>query len=342
MNPKESTASQYQIARLTGFSPTTVSRALANHPRISEATKAAVNAAAKKLGYRPDPQISLLKAQIRRSRVTPSGSTLGFITSAPLLTEERNPWNEFYYGAKEHAEELGYNLDLIWRNEPGMTTRKFNGILRARGIRGVIINPLSDAMGHISMDFSCLAAATVGHPFAKPHLSHASAWHLQCISLALRKILKHGYKRIGYAIFPHTDRYASFSISSRFLLYQSTIPEKQRIPLLVHPQEKKLPSRRQFAAWYGKHRPEVILCSGPDIPRWIRELGLKVPQDVAYANLFVHDKESGESGIYEPSRQVGACAVDLVVEQLQQSRFGIPANPKSVLVEGKWVEGKTL
>ena len=75
MNPKESTASQYQIARLTGVSPTTVSRARANHPRISEATKAAVNAAAKKLGYRPDPQISLLKAQIRRSRVTPSGST---------------------------------------------------------------------------------------------------------------------------------------------------------------------------------------------------------------------------------------------------------------------------
>jgi hypothetical protein len=34
--------------------------------------------------------------------------------------------------------------------------------------------------------------------------------------------------------------------------------------------------------------------------------------------------------------------VDLVVEQLQQSRFGIPANPKSVLVEGEWVEGKTL
>jgi hypothetical protein len=71
-------------------------------------------------------------------------------------------------------------------------------------------------------------------------------------------------------------------------------------------------------------------------------LGLKVPQDVAYANLFIHNKEGGESGIYEPSRQVGACAVDLVVEQLQQNRFGVPANPKSVLVEGEWVEGKTL
>jgi hypothetical protein len=39
--------SQNQIAKLTGFSRWTVSRALANHPLISEATKAAVNAAAR-------------------------------------------------------------------------------------------------------------------------------------------------------------------------------------------------------------------------------------------------------------------------------------------------------
>jgi DNA-binding LacI/PurR family transcriptional regulator len=342
MNPKEPAPSQIQIARLTGFSTATVSRALANHPLISAATKAAVRDAAGKLSYRPNPLVSTLTAQIRRSRISPTVSTLGYVTSAPLPSEDRNPWTEFYHGAREHAGELGYNLDLLWRREPGMTLRKFNGVLRARGIRGVIISPLSDVMGHITMDFPRLAAATVGHPLAKPRLHHASAWHLQCMNLALRMILKRGYKRIGYAIFPHTDRYASFSFSSRFLLYQSTITAKERIPLLVHPQEKRVPSRRQFETWFGKHSPDVILCSGPLIPDWIRELGLNVPQDVAYANLFAFDKESSESGIQEPSRLVGACAVDLVVEQIHQNRFGAPANPKSVLVEGEWVEGKTL
>jgi LacI family transcriptional regulator len=342
MNPKEPAPSQNQIARLTGFSRPTVSRALANHPLISEATKATVNAAAKKLGYRANPLVSTLTAQIRKSRISPTVSTLGYITSFPLQLKEHNHWTEFYHGAREHAHELGYNLDIIWRREPGMTIRKFNKILQSRGIQGVIITPLPDAMGHITMDFSRLAAATVGYPLAKPHIHHCSGWHLQFMGLALRKIVRKGYHRIGYAIFPDADRFASFSYSSRFLLYQSTIPAKQRVPMLVHPQEKRAPTIQKFKSWYEKYRPEVILCTSYVVEEWMAELGLKAPKDVAYANLSLIDKKSSVSGIFERTRKVGACAVDLVVEQIQQNILGVPDIPKSIHIEGEWVEGKTL
>jgi LacI family transcriptional regulator len=342
MNPKEPAPSQNQIARLTGFSRPTVSRALANHPLISEATKATVNAAAKKLGYRANPLVSTLTAQIRKSRISPTVSTLGYITSFPLQLKEHNHWTEFYHGAREHAHELGYNLDIIWRREPGMTIRKFNKILQSRGIQGVIITPLPDAMGHITMDFSRLAAATVGYPLAKPHIHHCSGWHLQFMGLALRKIVRKGYHRIGYAIFPDADRFASFSYSSRFLLYQSTIPAKQRVPMLVHPQEKQPPTIEKFQSWYEKNRPEVILSTGYVVEEWMAKLGIVAPKDVAFANLSLIDKKSSVSGIFERTRKVGACAVDLVVQQIQQNILGVPDIPKSIHIEGEWVDGKTL
>ena len=335
-------ATQSHIAELTGFSRSTVSRALANHPSITVKTKKRVQAAAKKLGYRPDPLISSLTAQIRRSGISRAVSTIGYITSFPLQLEEHNHWTEFYHGAREHAHELGYNLDIIWRREPGMTIRKFNKILQSRGIQGVIITPLPDALGHIAMDFSRLAAVTVGHPLAKPHIHHCSGWHLQFMALALRKIVRKGYRRIGYTIFPDGDRFASFSFSSRFLLYQSTIPAKQRVPLLVHPQEKRAPTLQEFQAWYLKYQPEVILCAGYVVEGWMVQLGLKAPKDVAYANLSLIDNGGAVSGIFERTRKVGACAVDLVVEQIQQNILGVPDIPKSIYIEGEWVEGKTL
>jgi LacI family transcriptional regulator len=335
-------ATQSHIAELTGFSRSTVSRALANHPSITVKTKKRVQAAAKKLGYRPDPLISSLTAQIRRSGISRTVSTLGYITSFPQQLEEHNHWTEFYHGAREHAHELGYNLDIIWRREPGMTIRKFNKILQSRGIQGVIITPLPDALGHIAMDFSRLAAVTVGYPLAKPHIHHCSGWHLQFMALALRKIVRKGYRRIGYTIFPDGDRFASFSFSSRFLLYQSTIPAKQRVPLLIHPQEKRAPTIQEFHSWYEKYRPEVILCAGYVVEGWMAQLGLKAPKDVAYANLSLIDKGGAVSGIFERTRKVGACAVDLVVEQIQQNILGVPDIPKSIYIEGEWVEGKTL
>jgi LacI family transcriptional regulator len=335
-------ASQNQIAKLTGYSRSTISRALANHPQIATKTKKKVNAVAKKLGYQTNPLVSMLTAQIRKSRVSPTVSTLGYITSFPLETEGHDHWTEFYHGAREHAARLGYGLDVIWRREPGMTASKFNGILRARGIRGVIITPIPDAMGHITMDFSRLASATVGYPLAKPHIHHCSGWHLQFMSLALRKIARRGYTRIGYAIFPDADRFASLSYSSRFLLYQSTIPAKQRVPLLVHPRDKRTPTMLQFRSWYEKYQPEVILCTGPLVEEWMAQLGLKAPKDVAYANLSLIDREGPVSGIFERTRKVAACAVDLVVEQIQQNDLGLPEIPKCIHIEGEWVEGKTL
>ena len=68
------------IAAAAGLSTMAVSYALRNSDQVSEATKKKVARIAKKLGYRPDPEIARYMDYLRRGR--PSGvfhSTIGFL-----------------------------------------------------------------------------------------------------------------------------------------------------------------------------------------------------------------------------------------------------------------------
>src|SRR5512140_818827 len=54
-----------EIARRAGVSRSTVSRVMRNDPRISPATAARVQAAARELNYRPNPLLSTLMERVR-------------------------------------------------------------------------------------------------------------------------------------------------------------------------------------------------------------------------------------------------------------------------------------
>lgn len=69
------------VAEMTGFAVTTVSRALADDPRIAEATRAAVAAAAREVGYVPDRAARRLRTgrtKVISLFVNPSHEFLGF------------------------------------------------------------------------------------------------------------------------------------------------------------------------------------------------------------------------------------------------------------------------
>lgn len=126
------------VARALGVSHTTVSMALRNDPRILPATRQKVNQAAVRLGYRSDPIVSELMAQLRASRARSNEVPLAFLTAWPTRDGWRKVMDhvDFFKGALARATELGYGLDEFWLREPGMTPQRMTSILRTRGIRG--------------------------------------------------------------------------------------------------------------------------------------------------------------------------------------------------------------
>lgn len=120
------------IARELKMSPSTVSRALAGHPRVSQATTEAVRVAAAKLNYRPNS----LAASLRRG----SSQLIGVLV--PRI-------NRAFFASIIHAVETavgaqGYSLIVVQsRDEPGREAASLQALMRAQ-VDGIIASLAAD------------------------------------------------------------------------------------------------------------------------------------------------------------------------------------------------------
>lgn len=97
------------VAKLANVAPSTVSRVIANNPRISQQTKERVREAMDKLGYHPN-----LNA---RSLANRSTQTIGLVMPSSGEKTFQNPFfPEVIRGISTKAHEIGYSLQMTTGN----------------------------------------------------------------------------------------------------------------------------------------------------------------------------------------------------------------------------------
>lgn len=121
----------YDIARKTGYSITTVSRALNNYPDVSANTRRIILEAVEEMGYYPN--------STARSLTTKKSWTLGVIFIEDLGVGIKHP----FFGAiiqsfKQHVEKVGYDLIFLSQNI-GEEKKSYLDHAVHRGVDGVII-----------------------------------------------------------------------------------------------------------------------------------------------------------------------------------------------------------
>jgi DNA-binding LacI/PurR family transcriptional regulator len=115
------------IARLAGVAPSTVSRALQDHPRISMERREAIKALAAELGYRP--------SEVARSLVTGRTHTLGVV-----VTDVTDPFvAEVMRGAEAASREAGYTLLFAMSNRAPAQELEAIRVLLRREVDGLIV-----------------------------------------------------------------------------------------------------------------------------------------------------------------------------------------------------------
>ncbi|MCX7707803.1 MAG: LacI family transcriptional regulator [Anaerolineae bacterium] len=115
------------IAVAAGVAPSTVSRALQDHPRISPERRAQIKALAEQMGYRPN--------QVARSLVTGRSHTLGVV-----VTEVTDPFvAEVMRGAELASREAGYTLLFASSDRDPARELEAIRLLLAREVEGVIV-----------------------------------------------------------------------------------------------------------------------------------------------------------------------------------------------------------
>ncbi|HLP24844.1 MAG TPA: LacI family DNA-binding transcriptional regulator, partial [Acidobacteriota bacterium] len=164
---------QQDIARETGLSQTAVSLALRNSPDVSPATVKRVRAAAKRLGYRPDPLISALMAQRHRRAQGSYRAKIAFLHAFP----RRDDWRTYAYaagcfaGARATAEERGYVCEPFWLREPGITAQRLSQILWTQNVQGLLFAPLPVDFPVLEIDWKKFAALSLDYSLLRPVLN---------------------------------------------------------------------------------------------------------------------------------------------------------------------------
>jgi LacI family transcriptional regulator len=329
------------IAKAAGVSPSTASRALNGNPLLSKSTVERVRATATALGYHANPLLSNLMRGVRaRGRTVHLGS-IAYLTFHDSATAWRaNPtYAAFFEGAKDRAHELAFSFEPIWAGEPGLNARRLTTILRSRGVAGVIVGPRPTPPEKPILEWDSFSIASVGRPLPGMVLHQAASHYLRTIERLIHELTARGYERIGMALtrerVPPTDH----GWLAGFILYQQTISAARRVPMFVA-ESIDAPA---FSEWIRREKPDVVIGQRADIVEQLMPLiGMRIPEEIGYALLSRPHEQNAPAGMDQLPRLIGAAATDLVVNQMSCGERGAPRNPRFVLVEGEWVDGKTV
>lgn len=332
------------VAALARTSTMTVSRVLRNSRHVADSTRARVIRAAKKVGYTPNPQLARLMSIVRGAKQHRLRAVIGVVRDDIPEDDLHGPAYQYVsnHDIRQRAESHGYAIEEFFVGRDGITPARLNGVLRARGVEGLIFSPQSSRIIGSHLDFTPFAAATFGYGLRTPALHRASTNMTQGILETARRLEERGYSRIGLAVTHFIDARSDHTYSGAILHYQQQIAKRQRIPLLFFP-DNPADGAGQFCAWVGKHRPDVLISLDAYVPDWLtRRLKLAIPADIG---LVVHDwtKCMTEfAGIHHRRAEVAAAAVDLVATQLMHNEYGVPEVPRQVLIPPLWVEGPSI
>lgn len=326
------------IAERAQVSAMTVSRALANRPRVAAATRRRILRLADELGYRPDPEISKLMHHLR-SRVRPRfQSVICGLTTRPA-GREHPYFLALLAGAMRQAERRGYGF-LLWR-----TTAKradwagLHGMLRARGVQGVLLLPQRepvDLTGLLRWESFSVVSATAS--VLAPQFPRVNPHHFGNALLLCRRLAALGYRRPGLITTQEHDQRVGHHFAAA-----CTWHGLNEAPELVRPLILREESREAVARWFQRERPDVIVATEEKrLRQYARWLGLRIPGPIGLASTNVQPGSTlGWTGIDERPEEIGVAAVEVLAGLIERRVHGIPEAPTTTLLPGSWVRGRT-
>ncbi len=338
---------QKDVALALGLSQATVSMALRNDPRITPLRCMEIQKAAEALGYRPNPNATMLAHFKKNSSVVPVHSVLAWI-NAWLEPGGLRKWHDFdlyWQGATRAAEKFGYRLEEFRVNEQ-ISLRCLQRTLLARNIRGILIPPHGNAGAFWSridwsgFDWGEFSVVRFGHTIELPVHCVTSDQTANAM-LVFNKIRERGYTRVAFV----GRKTQARLFGAGFLWANSQLSNPPPLPLLLFPEHRPAGQMQSaLASWLKKVKPDAILSDVLELPEMLKKAGYRLPEDIGLAatTTLEYAKTAIDAGLEQNSEEVGRVAVLVVLSLISDNARGLPSIPRQTLVEGRWVDGLSL
>jgi LacI family transcriptional regulator/LacI family repressor for deo operon, udp, cdd, tsx, nupC, and nupG len=299
------------IAKAAGVSPSTVSRAIHDHPRISQETKTRIRQLARELGYTPS-----LPA---RSLVTRHTATIGMV-----ITTASDPFLAgLVQGVEETAERNGYSVFLSSSYRNAERELEVVRSLHERRASGIIITGTQIDDDYLEMSDLFPLPIVLINCRTYPYSVYADK--LSGARQAIEHLVHLGHRRIAFTGGPPSRQ----SRLERFEGYRQVLGEKS-IPLddsLVFEGEGTLASGVKAAGqMLAMSRPPTAFFCFNDLTaigmiRALQQAGAKVPSDysvVGFDNLEMASYYCPPlTTVHQPTHRLGRRAINMLLELIQ-------------------------
>jgi LacI family transcriptional regulator len=334
-----------RLALLAKLSPSAVSLALRDSPKISAATKKRVHALASRLGYKADAQVVEMMRHLRKPASVRQTACFGVIS----FYDQPRPWERslhltrIYEGMRKRADQLGYRLEPLWLRAPGMTYQRFKGILEARGIEGLLCFGSPDLDQEFPEEFNRCAIVTLGLSIRTPlHrvISHAYNDTVE----ALNRLHRLGYRRPGLVLGQYEELRSAHAHSAAYLGWcEHRLGLDQTLPILRLDQVEPRP----LLSWLKRQRPDAVVFVHlhdvlTDLKRVLRKNRVRVPEDLGISAISPVLDDTGFAGLQENQELMGTWAVELLASRITNRDTGIPVHPRIEMIESLWVDDRSL
>jgi len=261
------------IAQRLGITPSTVSRALANSPRISKKTKELVVSEARKMGYEPN----VIAAALRKGK----SDTVGMIV--PGIN--RSFFSNVISGVEEMLNSAGYNLIIIQSNENLQKEQRAVQTLLQNRVGGIITSLSVQSSDHahikeiVNRGIPVVQFDRITQKIAGPKIvndNYSGAYR------SVKHLLESGYKRIAHfsgslAINVYKERLEGY----RAALEEAGIEFSKRW-VFEHSITRET-GRRNVEIAINKLGADAVFSSGDfsalGAVERLKELGVKIPEE---------------------------------------------------------------
>lgn len=317
------------VAKAAGVSPSTVSRALHDNPRISQTVRDRVKRAAQALDFHPN--------QMAKSLVSRETRIVGIVFPGDVSKNLGNPFfPSVLQGLGHAAEERRYHLLLVAGGGAVSTAEASRQAVASGYVSGLILLAAED----VPSEMADVPVVVIGHPREAAEWYSVDNNNVEAGRAAARYLLAHGHRRImllGY------DRRYIFT-TDRCRGYEQALCEAG-VPLrrdwVVAGDALQQPDGLE-AVFRAKDRPTAAVCMDDalaiGLTGILKGMGLEVPGEVSVVSF--NNTDAARYNIpaltsfeIDPYR-LGKSAMELMVDVLR----GKADIPKSIEVPFTLVE----
>ncbi|HZG56335.1 LacI family DNA-binding transcriptional regulator [Paenibacillus sp.] len=310
------------VARRAGVSPSTVSRVISNHPRISEETALRVKRVMEEIGYHPN--------MMAKSLVSRTTQTIAVILPRPADELFQNLFfSEVIRGIVAQSTRSGYDLLMATGASEREELETVTRLVRGRRVDGILLltsranDPVVAMLKEAKFPF-----ALIGRHEDDSELLTIDNDNVQASYDATRHLISQGHERIGFVSGPPNlvvsrDRLAGYHKA----LKEGALPSRPE--WIVEGEFLQESGYRAMSLLMGlPERPTALVVIDDvvtfGILRGLMEIGFSVPKDLAlvsfnnivFSELATPPISSIDIGIY----QLGYTASQELIRSINAER----------------------